>query len=258
MTGRGDDRELVLARIRAALRGSAPAGGDVRTPSGAGNGGTTSPSPVPREYRTTGEHAPGSAAALDLLVDRLVDYKATVLHRPDAVTPEAVGAAVAEAVAGVLDGPGRVLAPDALDSGWLAGLVAAGNAVLRDPSPGEAAEPLGVDRLDRVDLVVTGCAVAVAETGTIVLDGSGPSGRRAISLVPDRHLVVVRAAQVVQTVPEAIARLRPPVPDPAGTGGAGGLRPLTLVSGPSATSDIELERVEGVHGPRTLLVVLTG
>lgn len=245
MTPGHGDRDLVLARIRAAL-GGAPATGE-----------------WVREYRGQGEHLPGSAEALELLVDRLVDYRATVLLRPDAVTGEAVGAAVAEAVAGIdgLPAPGRVLAPAGLDADWLAGLAAAGHVVLRDPEPDgpDAASgpggdgPLDVDALDRVDLVVTGCAVAVAETGTLVLDGSGTSGRRAISLVPDRHLVVVRAQQVVQTVPEAIARVRP---EPAGA--SSGIRPLTLVSGPSATSDIELQRVEGVHGPRTLLVVITG
>jgi L-lactate dehydrogenase complex protein LldG len=232
-----DDRELVLARIRAALGSTPPSAG---------------PRQVPREYRAAGEHGPGSPEVLDLLDDRLVDYRASVL-RPEPGT--AVGAAVAVAVAAlrsassnVLPEPARILAPAGLDDGWLDGLVAAGHTVVRDPDPERG--PLSVDDLDSVDLVITGCAVAVAETGTIVLDGSATSGRRAISLVPDRHLIVVRADQVVQTVPEAIARLRPSGPDD--------LRPLTLVSGPSATSDIELQRVEGVHGPRTLLVVLTG
>ncbi|WP_342752260.1 LutC/YkgG family protein [Actinokineospora auranticolor] len=102
---------------------------------------------------------------------------------------------------------------------------------------------LTVDALDRVDAVLTGCAVAVAETGTIVLDAGTGQGRRALSLVPDAHVCVVRAGQVVGTVPEAVAA-------------TAGADVLTWVSGPSATSDIELHRVEGVHGPRTLVIVL--
>jgi L-lactate dehydrogenase complex protein LldG len=97
--------------------------------------------------------------------------------------------------------------------------------------------------LDGYDAALTGCALAIAETGTIVLDGGAVSGRRALTLVPDHHLCVVRAEQIVATVPQAIAALEEAARDG---------RPITFVSGPSATSDIELERIEGVHGPRRL------
>jgi L-lactate dehydrogenase complex protein LldG len=113
--------------------------------------------------------------------------------------------------------------------------------------PTGAVEDYGLTahELDGLDGVLTGCTVAIAETGTLVLAAGPTEGRRALTLVPDLHICVVYTGQIVETVPEAFALLR-------------GLerRPLTFVSGPSATSDIELKRVEGVHGPRTLVVLI--
>jgi L-lactate dehydrogenase complex protein LldG len=225
-----DARAEVLARVRAALDGTPAA-----TRSAA-------EADVPREYRTTGDLPPGAPGLLDLLEDRLVDYRAVVRR----CTPDGVAGAVAEALREGLAAAeessreqARVVVPPGLDRGWLA---AAPAEAVTDGADGH---PLDAEALDRMDGVVTAAAVAVAETGTIVLDASPDQGRRAISLVPDLHVCVVRAEQVVATVPEAVSRLDP-------------TRPLTWISGPSATSDIELIRVEGVHGPRTLQIVLVG
>lgn len=209
-------REDVLARIRSANRAA---------------GVSTEPVPeVPRDYAPTGTLAPGSAGALDLLEDRLVDYKATVRRCAGSAVPDAVRAALDAALGTVPGSARRVVVPPGLPASWV-------------PDPVVDDGSLTPTHLDAVDAVVTAATVAAAVTGTIVLDGSPDQGRRAISLVPDVHVCVVHADQVVHTVPEMLARL-----DPA--------RPTTLISGPSATSDIELERVEGVHGPRTLSVVL--
>jgi len=206
-------REHVLGAVRAAVAG-------------------TPPVEVPRAYRATGEHEPGSEALLELLTDRLLDYKATVRR----VGADALAGAVAEA----LGEAGTCVVPADLDAGWAAAWTAGGGRLLPDGGAGGA---LSVSELDGAGAVLTGSRVAVAETGTIVLDGGPGTGRRAITLVPDHHVCVLLAADVVQSVPEALKRLDP-------------LRPLTWISGPSATSDIELSRVEGVHGPRRLDVVL--
>ena len=221
-------RDEVLGRIRTALAGDLPEAG----PPAAGASpvdGTAAPA-----YRTRGELGP--PALLDLLADRLVDYRSHVRRTGPGQLLDTVRAALAER------GARRVVLPPGLD---LPGF--------DQPSPGPAATLDGVElitdgglsalELDQMDGVITRAAVAVAETGTIVLDAGPGQGRRALSLIPDYHLCLIEAAQVVALVPEAVARLRPD-------------RPLTWISGPSATSDIELDRVEGVHGPRTLEVIL--
>lgn len=207
-----DARTQILGRVREAL------------------GADALEVPVPRGYRVTGELATGSDAVVELLVDRLVDYRANV-HR---ATP----ATVARTVAALIADAGAVVVPAGLDGAWQTGW---SPEVLTDSRE----SPLDVETLDSVGAVVTAARVACADTGTIILDGEPDQGRRAISLVPDVHVCIVRTDQVVELLPEAI-RLLAPHPT----------RPLTWISGPSATSDIELSRVEGVHGPRTLHVVL--
>ena len=209
----GGAREEVLARVRAAVAGEA------------------GPPPVARTYRTADRPA-GEAAEelLDRLADRLDDYRALVRRSTTALVATTVVAALTER------GARRVAVPQGILPAGLERLEPGIELVGDDP-------PLTPAQLDGLDGVLTGCAVAIAETGTIVLDGGAGQGRRVLSLVPDYHLVVVTAGQVVAGVPEALARL-----DPS--------RPQTWISGPSATSDIELDRVEGVHGPRTLEVIL--
>ncbi|MFD3665372.1 lactate utilization protein C [Streptomyces sp. NPDC058659] len=210
MTDALSSRERILARVRAAVA-DAPA----------------APA-VTRDYRTS-HAADDPAALLDLLHENLADYRAHV-HR---TTPDGLPALIARRLAE--RGARSVAVPPGLPVGWLA----ATEAVRRPDEP-----RLTPYELDGVDAVVTGCALAIAETGTIVLDGGPGQGRRALTLVPDLHVCVVRAPeQVVASVPLALPRLDP-------------TRPLTWISGPSATSDIELDRVEGVHGPRTLEVIL--
>ncbi|MEU8733262.1 LUD domain-containing protein [Streptomyces tendae] len=208
-------RERILGRVRRAL---ADVPDDARPYEEA----------VVRDYLR--EHGKRSATqTVDLLAENLADYRALV-HRCTA-------GQVPELLARLLSAHGSrsVVVPPGLPAQWLTAVEAS---VVQDLAASTAPQ------LDEVDSVISGCAVAVAETGTIVLDGSPDQGRRRITLVPDHHICVVRVPeQVVSSVPEALERLDP-------------VRPLTWISGPSATSDIELDRVEGVHGPRTLEVVL--
>ncbi len=172
---------------------------------------------VSRDYRR--ERMPADIA---LFVDRVQDYKAKVTR--------CVPTELVSTVAAALNGTTRVVVPDGLDLAIPGGIADTG---------------LTAADLDAVDAVVTTAAIAIATTGTIVLDHGPGQGRRALSLIPDRHVCVVRVDQVVNDVPDAVARLD-------------ATRPQTWISGPSATSDIELSRVEGVHGPRVLHVVLVG
>jgi L-lactate dehydrogenase complex protein LldG len=200
-------RDQILSRIRSAVAGAPEV-------------------EISRSYQTSGQEA----GRVELFAERVRDYRA-IVH----VVP---GDELAVTVARALSGRGarRVVVPGGLPEGWLAAVP--GLERLRDDPPLSAAE------LDAADGVITGCAAGIAETGTIVLDAGPGQGRRALTLVPDYHLCVVSADQIVGGVPEAVARLDP-------------VRPQTWISGPSATSDIELNRVEGVHGPRTLEVIIT-
>ena len=211
-------REEILTRVRGAL-------GDVV------EADSTLDVPIPWVYgRPT-----TMPDILERFVEMTVDYKAVVRRVPAAGVPDAVAEMLVAA------GVGSAALPAGLDEAWREAIVAAGITV-HDDVP-----QLSHQELNAIDAVVTASAVSIAETGTIVLDHADDQGRRALTLVPDTHLVVVRADPVVSDVAEAVGRLAAAIA--AGS-------PLTWISGGSATSDIELIRVEGVHGPRTLLVVL--
>lgn len=183
---------------------------------------------------------PGGVAQdpLDLLESRISDYQATVWRcHPSTLSDLVLECLRSRRV-------GRLVAPSDLPEEWISGASAAGIELLMDGGP----SLLSTAQLASVDAVVTGCALAIAETGTLVLDGGVGQGRRVISLLPDYHLCIVMKEQVVGTISEGVSSLQ--LSQGADPG------PLTLISGPSATSDIELIRVEGVHGPRTLDVIL--
>ncbi|MCF2706023.1 LUD domain-containing protein [Arcanobacterium haemolyticum] len=200
-----DAKADILRRIRAA--------GSIPTPE------------IPRDYRFS---APGDVVAE--MEQALIDYTADVLFATEEGIPEAIDKALGDA--------SSVVVPAGLPDSWKE---AAGKGrELRVDEP-----YLSKDELDHTDAVVTASRVAVSLSGTIMLDGSPDQGRRAISLVPDMHVLVLRADDIKATVPEAVAVL-----------GEHPERPTTWIAGPSATSDIELVRVDGVHGPRTLRVII--
>ena len=199
-------RDEILARVRAALRD------------------------VPAAEPAEPAHYEPPATDFDPVgrfAERVADYRATVRDAGD----------LAQTIARVCEEQGahRLGVPVGLPAEWR-------------PDGIDLVEDHGLSpqELDALDGALTGCALAIAETGTFVLDGGERSGRRALTLVPDLHICVVERSQVVAGVPDAIRALE------------GRRGPFTFVSGPSATSDIELDRVEGVHGPRRLEVLITG
>ena len=203
-------REEILAAVRAAVDGA--------------------PRLAPADEPTPAT-SPDRAEMLDRFVERVEDYRARVIR----CTPPELTAQVLFA----LGEAERVLLPEGLPEA----VVTAVTDRLGPASVSIGDLPYG--EIEAFDAVVTTSAAAIAETGTVVLDHASGQGRRALSLLPDRHVCIVRTDQVVADVPQVMRRLDP-------------LRPQTWISGPSATSDIELQRVEGVHGPRTLTVVLAG
>ena len=208
VSGRGSGRDEILRRIRAAQPAAPMAAATPRDYAGPGG------------YVTDGDPA-------ELLAERLADYGALVRRRPAADGPAAIEAVLRDC------GARRVALPEHLPAEWITAA----------PEPQLDRPPLQIDELARVDAVLTTVTVAIAQTGTLILDHGPGQGRRELTLIPDMHVAVVPAQRIVAAVPDAVAAMDPTAP-------------LTWISGPSATSDIELNRVQGVHGPRTLAVVI--
>lgn len=213
-------REEILERIRRATEDVPPGErpGDVE---------------IERGYRHADDSPEEEIVAR--FAETVAEYRATV-HR---ITEEELPGAIADALQ--RRGVRRLVVPESVPEEWMPQNV--------EPLRDSQSSPLTVEQLDASDGVLTGCALGIAQSGTIALDSGEAQGRRALTLLPDYHLCVVREEQIVGLVPEAIAALE----EPARSG-----RAMTFISGPSATSDIELERVEGVHGPRTLEVLVVG
>lgn len=221
-------RDAVLAQIRKRL-------GESRVPAATEAERGAEYRRIARTY-SRGEAAPMQANSdrlLNLFTERLVDYDADVVRTAN----DGVGQAVAALL--MKSGERTTMVPEGFPEGWLPKNVE----ILRDADASGA--QLSHAALDLVKTVLTTASVGIAETGTIILDHTAGQGRRALTLVPDRHICVVRASQVVGTVPEGVARIV-----------TRATQPITFISGPSATSDIEMTRIRGVHGPRFLSVVL--
>lgn len=210
-------RSEILSNVRAALRAS----------------GRHCEHEIPREYTQSTGDEPGSAPVVDQFVEALEDYKAFVVKAKADQVPNAIAAFLVD--------DQSVVVPTGLDKSWKEAAGRDGREVFEDSRQ----QQIDKLKLNEIDTVVTASRVAISQTGTIVLDGTEDQGRRAISLVPDHHICVVKQSTVMPTVPQAAAVL-----DPHST------RPLTWIAGPSATSDIELVRVDGVHGPRRLSVIV--
>jgi L-lactate dehydrogenase complex protein LldG len=194
---------------------------------------------VRRDYLTSDPSPPAERVARFL--ERVAEYKAKIRSVTAADLPAAIAAALGAR------GVRTLVVPADLPGEWLAVAGSGSVRVLRDAAPSPSPS-LSYEQIESSDGVLTAAALGIAQTGTVVLDGGPGQGRRALTLLPDYHLCVIRADQIVGLVPEAVAQLH------AAAGNPG--RPITLISGPSATSDIELDRVEGVHGPRTLEVLV--
>ncbi|MDO5081272.1 LutC/YkgG family protein [Buchananella hordeovulneris] len=215
-----DAKTAILARVRDALAKSQ------RAPA----------PPVPRDYRQVGEHAPGSAPVVEAMVESLEDYGADVRVVADRQ-------AVADAIDALLGQARSVVIPAGLPAAYQQAAARGDREVRVDTRE----QPLSKDELDATDAVLTCCRLGISLSGTIVLDGQEDQGRRAITLVPDKHVIVLERETIQPTVPQAVAIL-----------GEHPTRPLTWIAGPSATSDIELVRINGVHGPRQLGVAIVG
>lgn len=213
-------RESILSTLRAARDASQPFAPSTE---------------VPRDYRVEGADAPGSAPVLGEFVEMLEDYNVEVRR----VAVAGVAAAIDEALSS--RSAASVVVPAGLPDAWKVAAGASGRTLRVD----SAAEPVSKEVLDATAAVVTGARTAVSLSGTIILDAAPDQGRRILTLLPDLHVCVVAASSVQPTVPQAVAIL-----------GEHPERPTTWIAGGSATSDIELVRVDGVHGPRTLVVVL--